>query len=405
MRQLTRRHQWVLIVLLGLLTAVGPLSIDMYLPGLPQLRAAFGVGQAATQHSLSSFFLGLAAGQLILGPLSDRFGRRVVVVCGLLVYLVGSLLCMISAGIGTLIAARLVQGLGAAAGPVVSRAVVRDRFEGDQAARVMSFVIMVMGAAPLVAPSIGGIVVDLAGWRTIFAILTGYAALALVMVGWILEETNPLERRRGIHVWSRFLAYVTVLRRPYAVAQLLTGALAFGGLFAYIAGAPFVFMEHFGIAADHFGFFFAANVSGMLVTTFLNGRLVTRYGTDRLLRVGVTVSAAAGIALAAAAVGGSPGLVTVTLLLFAMVSMIGLIAGNTMANLLDLFPDNAGAASALFGVFQFGLGSTTSAAIGAISSDAILAMGVVLAVTGSAAFLIQGVCARLAPRHGSTEHA
>jgi DHA1 family bicyclomycin/chloramphenicol resistance-like MFS transporter len=392
-----------LILLLGLLTAAAPLSIDMYLPALPQLRTDFGVGEAAVQRSLSSFFLGLAVGQLLLGPLSDRFGRRVVLQIGLAMYLVGSVLCLASDGIAVLVAARCFQGLGGAVGPVISRAIVRDRFHGPQAARVMSFVIMVMGAAPLLAPPIGGIVVTWSGWRTIFWILTAYALLALVLVTWRLAETNPESRRQGVHLWSRFQAYATVLSKPYAVAQLLIGGLTFGGLFAFIAGAPFVFMDRFGIAADHFGFYFAANVVGMLVITYLNGRLVLRYGTARLQRLGLTVSAAAGVALAAMALAGKPGLVSVTLLLIATVSMIGFIAGNTVANLLDLFPNNAGAASALFGVFQFTMGAATSALVGMVSDDPVTAMGVVLAITGCGALGVQRLCAYLGARVVSSD--
>lgn len=398
MAQANHRGELGLILLLGLLTAVSPLSIDMYLPGLPRLRTDFGVDEAAVQRSLSSFFLGLAAGQLLLGPLSDRFGRRVVLKIGLAVYLLGSMLCLASDGIVMLVAARCFQGLGGAVGPVISRAIVRDRFQGAQAARVMSFVIMVMGAAPLLAPPIGGLVVTWSGWRAVFVILSAYAVVALILVYWRLEETNPGSRRGGMQLWRRFVAYATVLSKPYALAQLLIGGLTFGGLFAFIAGAPFVFMDYFGIAADHFGFYFAANVVGMLIVTYLNGRLVMRYGTTPLQRLGVTVSAAAGVTLAGMALGGEPGLVSVTLLLFAMVAMIGLIAGNTVTNLLDLFPSNAGAASALFGVFQFTMGAATSALIGTVSDDPITAMGVVLAVTGCGALAVQVVSGYLLPR-------
>lgn len=401
--QSTQTREIGLIILLGMMTAVSPLSTDMYLPGLPQLRTDFGVDESAVQHTLSTFFIGLAVGQLLLGPLSDRYGRRLVMHIGLLIYLAGSALCLASDGIGMLVAARALQGLGAAVGPVISRAIVRDRFHGARAARVMSFVIMVMGAAPLVAPTVGGLVVSWSGWRAIFVILTAYGLLALALAFWRLAETNPESRRQGIRLWSRFQAYGSVLSRPYAVGQLLTGGLAFAGLFAYLAAAPFVFMEHFGLTAGQFGLYFAANVGGMIVVTYLNGRLVMRVGTNRLLRLGVAIFAAAGVLLAVIAGSGSPGFIGVTLLLFASVSVIGLIAGNTVANLLDLFPDSAGAASGLFGVFQFALGAATSAVVGKVAGDPITGIALVMAATGCGALVVQGLCAYFEPAAASVE--
>lgn len=371
-----------LIVLLGLLTAAAPLSIDMYLAGLPAIQSEFGVDAAATQRSLSSFFLGLALGQLMLGPLSDRFGRRRMLLVGLGIYLVGTLLCLASPGIGALVGARLVQGFGAAAGPVICRAIIRDVFQGGQAARAMSFVIIVMGAAPLLAPSVGGVIVHWTGWRAIFAVLAGYAALALALVMLRLNETNPPERAGQTRLAGRFGAYLTVIRDRYALSQLAAGGLVFGGLFAYIAGAPFIFMERFGMRPDHFGFILAANVAGMLVGTYLNGRLVRRLGTRRLLNIGLPVCAVSGVSFAATASLFSLPLVAVWLMLFAYVSVIGLVAGNTMANLLERYPENAGAASALFGVAQFTFGASTSAIVGAFGGNGLRGTALVMAAAG-----------------------
>lgn len=371
-----------LIVLLGLLTAAAPLSIDMYLAGLPAIQTEFGVDAAATQHSLSAFFVGLAVGQLLLGPLSDRFGRRLMLLTGLGVYLLGTLLCLGSPSMDALIGARLVQGFGAAAGPVISRAIIRDVFQGGQAARAMSFVIMVMGAAPLLAPSLGGVIMHWSGWRTIFGVLAGYAALALTLVAFRLTETNPPERARQARLVDRFGAYLTVIRDPYALSQLAAGGLVFGGLFAYIAGAPFIFMERFGIRPDHFGFILAANVAGMLIGTYINGRMVRRMGTRRLLNVGLPVCAVSGVVFAVTASLFTLSLAAVWVMLFAYVSVIGLVAGNTMANLLDRYPENAGAASALFGVAQFTCGATTSAIVGALGGKGLGGTPLVMAAAG-----------------------
>lgn len=376
-----------LIVLLGLLTAIGPLSIDMYLPGMPALRDELHTTDAQAQISLSTFFVGLAAGQLLLGPLSDRFGRRGVLLFGAVLYIAASLACLLAPAIDTLVASRLVQGLGAAAGPVVSRAVIRDVYHGREAARAQSFVILVMAIAPLVAPFIGGYVVKYFGWRAIFAVLTAFGFVALGLIVLILSETHPPVRRLSITLTSRFAAFATVLRRPQALAYLMCGALAFASLFAYITGAPFVLIERFGIAPEHFGYFFAANVLGMMVGNYLNGRLVVQYGPSCMLLVGtiVTTGASAGMVLAWTA--GQLSLAMLLALIFCATSVIGLVGGNTIALLLDLFPASAGAASALFGVFQFGLGAAAAAAVGWLPLDTTGAMVAVMGLSGAGALI------------------
>lgn len=375
-----------LIALIGLLTAVGPLSIDMYLPSLPAIAGDLGASSAAVQQSVSAFFLGLAAGQIVYGPLSDRFGRRPALFLGFSLYLIASLACATAGGIHILVIARAVQGLGAAASPAAGRAVIRDRWKGDAAARAMSFVIMVMGVAPLIAPMVGGQVLEYFGWRAIFWLLTAFAAVALALVAFRLPETNGPERRGGVRMAAVYRAYGSLLADARVRAYLVCGGLIYASMFAYITSAPFVYIRIFGVDPQYFGFYFGLNVVGMLIGNYLNGRLVTRLGYRRMLGVGAAVALAATLALLGFALTGFGGLPAIVATLFFAVGTVGIVGANTVAGLLDLYPRNAGAASALFGVFQYGLGALAGAVVGALYAGTPAAMGIVMAAAAAGAF-------------------
>lgn len=375
-----------LIAMIGLLTAVGPLSIDMYLPSLPTIADELGVSSSAVQQSVSAFFLGLAAGQLVYGPLSDRFGRRPALLLGFGLYLLASLACATAGSVHLLIVARAVQGLGAAATPAAGRAIVRDRWKGDEAARAMSFVVMVMGIAPLLAPLVGGQILAWLGWRAIFWALTGFALLSLLLVGFVLPETHGPERRQGMHMVTVYRAYGALLKDARIRWYLLCGGLIYASMFAYITSAPAVYIRIFGVDPQHFGLYFGLNVVGMLIGNYANGRLVTRFGYRRLLGVGAAVSLLATLALLGCALAGVGGLVAVVATLFFAVGAVGMVGGNAIAGMLDLYPRNAGAASALFGVAQYGLGAAAGAVVGALYAGTPVAMGGVMAVAGVGAY-------------------
>lgn len=375
-----------LIVLLGLLTASGPLSIDMYLPSLPTIASELGAPSAAVQQSVSAFFLGLAAGQLVYGPLSDRFGRRPALLLGFALYLVASVACATAGSVHLLIVARAVQGLGAAATPSAGRAVIRDRWQGDAAARAMSFVVMVMGVAPLVAPLAGGQILEYLGWRAIFWLLTAFAVLALAAVAFLLPETNPRERRGEVRMAAVYRAYGTLLADGRVRAYLFCGGLIYASMFAYITGAPAVYIRLFDVDPQYFGLYFGLNVVGMLIGNYINGRVVIRVGHRRMLGAGAAVSLLATLVLLGFAVTGFGGLPGVMGTLFFAVGAVGIVGANTIAGLLDLHPRSAGAASALFGVFQYGLGAAAGAAVGALYAGTTLAMAAVMAVAGAGAF-------------------
>lgn len=266
----------VLILILGTLMAFGPLSIDLYLPSFPLIAASFSVSPARVELSLASFLIGLALGQLLYGPLSDRLGRRPTVLLGLGVYAIASMGCAFAQSLELLIAARLIQALGACAGIVVARAVVRDRFEAQESARIFSTLMLVMGAAPILAPLMGGAVSQFAGWRALFGMLAASSLICWVAVFRLLPETLRVgsEIPRSLDIW----------RDREFVGHALAGGLAYAGMFAYITGSSFVFIELFGIPSHHFGWVFGTNAAALVASSQCNRRLLRRREVKWVLR-------------------------------------------------------------------------------------------------------------------------
>lgn len=376
-----------LIIMLGILTAFGPLSIDLYLPSLPDIARDLEVSPARVQQSLSAFFLGLAIGQLVYGPMSDRYGRRPALAVGIVVYLAASVGCALAPSIDTLIGARFLQGLGGAAGPVVTRAAVRDVYVGNRAARALSFVILVMAVAPLIAPLIGGQILSLFGWRGLFVCMLAYGLLCLAVNTFGLRETNPPERRRGRSVAGVFRAYGGLLRSGRALGYLCCGGLAFGGLFGYVTGASFIYIDALGVSSQMFGIYFAFNVLGLVIGNLANGQLVLRFGYRRMLTFGVIVMWLGSLALLIAPRLWPGELLAVAVPLFFAVGTIGVIGANTIAGLMEAMPENAGAASAMFGGFQFGLGAAAGAVVGLLPTGPILSVAIMLTGASSAALI------------------
>ncbi|AGM40467.1 Drug resistance transporter, Bcr/CflA subfamily protein [Spiribacter salinus M19-40] len=369
----------LMIIMLGVFTAFAPLSIDLYLPGMPAMEADFGVSAGLVQQSLSLFFVGLAGGQLLYGPLADRFGRRYPLLAGSLIYLAAGLLCALAPSIEWLLAGRLLQGFGAAAGPVIARAIVRDVYAGRRAAQVMSFVILVMTLAPLIAPVVGGWLTTALGWRANFWALVAFAVICLVMLLMALPETHPAERRPRTALRHLFAGYLPILRDRAALAYLGAGGMAFAALFAYVAGSPFVYTRVFGVAESNFGYFFALNVIGLLIGNLVNSRLVMHFGQQIMLTAGVLVMATASVSMLVMALAGITEQWLITPALFVALGTVGIIAANTVSGLLDRHPRHAGAASALFGVAQFGLGALSAVGVGLVSVGPLLTMTLVMA--------------------------
>jgi MFS transporter, DHA1 family, multidrug resistance protein len=389
-----RHREGVLIVVLAALTAFGPMSIDMYLPGLPTIAADLGASAADTQLTLSAFFLGFGGGQLIYGPLSDRFGRRRPLLGGLALFTVASIGCAYASSLHVLIAARFLQAIGGCAGPVIARAMVRDLYDRDRAARVLSLMILIMGIAPIVAPLVGSQILYLAGWRTIFWIIAAFGLACAIATIALLRESLPPERRTHGGAWALVTAYFEPLTHLRFIGYAASGALVYGGMFVYITGSPFVVITLFGFSPTAFSQIFALNVVGFLLGASVNSRVVMRVGVDRMLGYGVLGAAVSGAALAFFAATGWGGPPAILLALFAYLSAIGLVGANAMAGCLGLFPTRAGAASALAGTLQFLAGTLLSALLSALDDGTAMPMAGIIAAAGLASFAIQRTLTR-----------
>jgi DHA1 family bicyclomycin/chloramphenicol resistance-like MFS transporter len=368
-----------LIVVLGTLTAFGALSIDMYLPGLPAIARDLGADPSLVQLTLSLFFIGLAAGQALYGPLSDRFGRKRPLLIGCALYALASAACALAPTAEALIVARLAQALGGSAGMVIARSVVRDRFDARESARVFSLLMLVMGLAPITAPLIGGQLLVFFGWRAIFWVLCGFGLLCLLMVSRALPESLPPERRSGAGLGAALAVYGRLIADRRFLGYALAGGLTSAAMFAYIAGSPFVVIELYGISPQQFGWIFGANALGLILASQLNRRLLASFPGDTIVRATLLLSAGAALLLTLAAATGFGGLPGLLAPLFVCVAAGGLVGPNTTAAALVPHGKAAGSASALLGAISFLIGTGTSALVAALHNGTALPMAGVMA--------------------------
>jgi DHA1 family bicyclomycin/chloramphenicol resistance-like MFS transporter len=363
-------------LILGSLSAFAPLSIDMYLPAFPAMTTQLTASASQIQLTLTTFVISLAVGQAIAGPLSDAFGRRRPLVAGLVLYALASVACAFAPSAGALVAFRFLEGLGAATGIVIARAVVRDLFSGIAMARFFSSLMLVSGLAPILAPVIGGELLRFTSWRGIFVVLgvLGVILLLATMLG--LPETLPASRRRPARVGSVLRSYGSLLHDRIFIGYAMTSALLFAGLFAYISGSSFVLQEVFGLTPQQFSLVFGVNSIGIMIAGQLSGRLVGRFPPRRLVTAGLVTALIGGAGLVAMVLAGL-GLIAILVPLFLIVSSAGIVMPNATALALADQADNAGAASALIGITQFMVGGI-SAPLAGFGSGA-LPMAVVMA--------------------------
>lgn len=385
MRQLIKNPQR-LIVLLAALVAFGPLSIDMYLPSLTLIVEDLNTNQATVQLTISTFLVGLFIGMLFYGPLSDKFGRRKLLLGGIIIYLFASLACWLATSADALVIARFLQALGAAAASVLARAIVRDIFPINQAAQVLSLMHLVTMIATLLAPLIGGYLIMLTGWRTIFLVLFLLAGITLVFTAAKIPETH-FGASRGSSLASVFKAYGQILLRPVALGYILCMSLTFSGMFAYITASPFVYMSYFGVSPQTYAWLFSLNIGGIIVLVSLNARYVGRFGAQKLLLAAASLAAISGLTLTLAGLTGWGGLTLVVISLLGFVSVTGVLGANCMASLLANFPDRAGAAAGIAIATQFGLGALTSILVSSLNATSPLPMALIVGATGLGSLL------------------
>lgn len=347
--------KWLL--LLALLTAIGPLSIDMYLPSFPLIAQSLGSHPASVQLTLAVFLVGMASGQLVYGPLSDCYGRKPPLYAGLALYIVASIACAKADSLEILMVARFFQALGGSAGVVISRAVIRDRTSVEEGARAFSLIMLVMGAAPILAPLLGGILLPVIGWRGLFYVLVAVAVFALIAMHVSMQETMPRTVPARARLRGILRDYRELLCDRRMISCAMTGAFNYGGMFSYIAGSPYVFIELFGVAPQHFGWLFGLNAFGFILASQLNARLVMRLGAGRLLRRIIWVPVAAALLALLPILLGVYSLPLLMLSLFVYMSTMGFVAPNAMALALAEQGQRAGAASALIGTLQFLIGT------------------------------------------------
>jgi DHA1 family bicyclomycin/chloramphenicol resistance-like MFS transporter len=369
-----------LTLILGSLAAFGPLSIDMYLPSLPSLAQDFRADTAAAQLTLSIFFIGLAFGQMLYGPLADRYGRRLPLLAGCGLYAVASIACALATSIESLVAFRLAQALGGCAGMVLSRSVVRDLFDERESARMLSFLMLVMGVAPITAPLIGGQLLVLFGWRAIFLLLAGFGLLCLALVAFGLPESLPAQRRRSAGLAQALGVYGQLLADRRFLGYALAGGFVSAGMFAYISGSPFVVIQLYGVSPQQYGWIFGFNAFGLVLASQLNRWLLARQQGDAILLVTLTAAAAASTVLTLVAASGAGGLAGLLLPLFFCIASVGLVGPNTTAAAMAPYGRVAGSASALLGSLQFVVGAAAGMIVGTLYNGTALPMAGTIAV-------------------------
>ncbi|MEX6504109.1 multidrug effflux MFS transporter [Pseudomonas zhanjiangensis] len=388
-----------LILILGALSAFGPLAIDFYLPSFPTLARAFSTDVEHVQLSLASYFIGIAIGQLIYGPLADRFGRRKPLLAGVLLFGLASLACALAPSLEWLIGARFVQALGGCAGMVINRAVVRDLCDPVNSARVFSQLMLVMGVAPILAPLGGGLLLSTLGWQSIFLCLALFAGLCLLAVALWLPETLAGDGRAA-PLRGALGEYRRLLGDWPFLGHALTGGLAIAGMFAYIAGSPFVFIELYGVPAEHYGWLFGSNALGFILAAQVNAWLVARHGPGHWLRRLVWFYLACGTVLLGVALARPAALWPLLLPLFGCMASLGVLLPNTSACAMAGQGQRSGSASALLGSLQFTLAASAAATVGLLHDGSARPMALVICVCGVLAVLFSRLTRRAERRAG-----
>ena len=393
---MTRNEYYRLAVVLGALTAMGPLAIDMYLPALPTIARELETSAASVQVSLAVYFIGIALGQAFYGPLSDRWGRKPALYFGLTLFIASSAGCALAGDVRTLIAFRFLQALGGCAPLVVPRAVVRDYFDQRGSVRMLSVLILVMGLAPILAPLVGGQLLVNFGWRSVFWVLAGYGALWLAIVTLALPESLSPARRQRQRLGQVLALYGGLLGDRAYLGYVLSGGLIFSGLLAYIAGSPFVFIDLFDVPPEQYGLYFGSNAVGIITASQINRWLASRFDARTVVGVVLPVAMSAGLVLVADAYTGFGGFAGILIPLFVFIACHGFVMPNTTALAMAPHGGVAGSASALLGTLQFVLGATAGALVGLLGDGTAVPFAAVIATCGIAALVVYRTLPRTA---------
>ncbi len=381
-------------LVLGLLSAIGPFAIDMYLPALPSIGQSLGASMNAVQASLMAFFISLGIGQIIYGPVSDMVGRKAPLYFGMVLFAVGSIGCALAPDIQTLVVLRFIQGLGASAGMVIPRAVVRDLHTGHDAARIMSLLMLVFSVSPILAPLVGSLLIEMIGWRSVFWAVTVAAILGLALIATSLPETRPPAERLGSSVRSALGGYGVLLRDKHFLGLVFIGAFGISSFFAYLANSSFVMIDHYGLTPRQYSIAFAANAASFIGVSQLTGRLTAKFGLAPVVKVAVTGYAGIMVILLGVNLMGVDRLDVMLALLFAGFGFLGLVIPTTAVLALDAHGPIAGTASALMGTLQFVTGAVIMAVTGLFVDGTARPMLGGIAFSAAVAFVLAWVTLR-----------
>ena len=370
----------LIILILGMLTAIGPLSIDMYLPGFSVIADDLHTTIEKVGFSLSSFFIGICVGQLLSGPLLDRFGRKKPLYVGLIIYIFASIGCGVSDSVEMLIFFRFIQAIGGCVGMVAPSAVVRDLFPVEQSARVFSMLILILGVSPILAPTFGGYMVAAWGWKPIFFVLAIITAIILTIVFFFLPESKKADPTYSLKPAAILGNFKEVLKEKQFTTYAISGNFVSAALFAYLAGSPFVFMELHGVHQQTYGWIFALIAAGLITSSQINNLLLKKYKSDRILRTVITIQASLGIIMWIGSVTHLFNLYGLIAIMMLFLSCQGFIFPNAAAMAMAPFTKHAGSAAALMGAFQMAMGALASALVGLFFNETIMPMVTVMLV-------------------------
>ena len=375
------QNRYLIIVILGGLSTISPFAIDMYLPAFPEIAAAMHTSTARVSLSLASYFAGLAAGQLFYGPLLDRFGRKLPLYGGLALFIAASMLCLAARSVECLIAFRFLQGLGGCAAQVSAMAMVRDFFHVDETAKIISLLILIIGASPLLAPSVGVFVAAHWGWQWVFIVLSAFVLLMMIISKWVLPEGHAADRNISLRLSPIVKNYIAVLKEPQFITYSLAGAFAFSGLLVYVSSSPIIFMEVFHVSAERFGAIFAGLAVGFIGSNQVNVLLLRKFSSEQIFRATLLMECPVALLLLIGTLCGWFGLWATLVLLFISLSSLGLAFPNAAALSLVPFDQNIGSASAMLGFLQIGVSGLASASIGIFDSHTMMPVALILCAT------------------------
>ncbi len=398
-----KQNKFSTILILGLLSAIGPFSIDMYLPGFPDIAADLHTTTAKVSLSLSSFFIGISVGQMLYGPLLDRYGRKKPLLIGLIIYFIASIGCAMAHTVDALIWLRLLQALGSCAGMVASRAMVRDLFPVNENAKVFSLLMLVVGVSPIIAPTLGGYVTSAFGWHYVFVILTVMAVLIFTAVYFYLPEGRKPDPDFSLLPGPIVKRFTGVMLEPQFYTYALTGAIASAGLYAYIAGSPSVFMEIYGTSEKQYGWIFALVAAGLITASQINTLLLRKYKSEQIIVVALLCQSIIGIVLFTITLFGYADVYSTIFFCFLFLSCQGFTFPNSSALSLAPFTANAGSASALLGSIQMGIGAFTSAMVSFLHNKTALPMTGIMVCCSVTSFTILMIGGKIIGRRPSAD--